>query len=596
MISSAKRKSSINEDGLVWIENHKVFVKDYKGEGIPPTIIPGDDSVLTIDGNVYNHLTIVNSKNIIEIKSKQQMKESVVEVSVSKDELYAYIDFVPGGRQKSIIKDMEPQNSLTIETERKVEPLNNLTQEKIYEKLFKAGIVYGVDESVVKEILKSEKEQKFTVAKGIPPIEGQRAFVEYFFEDGFLKRKVLENKELTIDYKNINEPNYFIENQTIAIKHQSVKGKNGLSVKGGEIFPEVLRDIYMTAGKGIIIENDGTVAKTVIAGIPKRTLRGLNVILEISDALQIDHDIDLSTGNISYSNDIMINGNVNESMNIKSLGSVFVSKDVSFANITVLKDIAIKGNVISSKISSGISCMAGTLLTEILNDMVERLNFMIKLIDDLMNKPAFNVMDLEEKGVGVLIKLLLNLKLKDLPQKVFNLFLNARKENYGIFNDIAFESYDSLKVFLQDCTVIKTKEEVIKIREGLEENIKRCLFEIKESVITINYALNSEISSDGNVTVIGNGCYNTKIYSKGEVIVRGSFIGGQIFAEKLVQLSQVGSDIGVKSIIETTKQGRIRADKIHEGNIIKIGDRTYHFKETEYSINARLVNNIIVIR
>ena len=584
-----------NEDGVVWIENGKVFVRDPKGNGTPATLIPNDEIILSIDSTVFNHIVIVNSKNDIQIKIQEKIIEPSIKIVLSQDELYAYLDFKPGIIRSLKLKDQEPKNSLIIQTKELNITYNNLEKEKIYKKLSGEGITYGVDENIIESILRAEKEQRFIIAKGDPPIHGRDAYIEYLFDNQPSKWNITDTDFEHVDYRNMFAVNCVKQNDIIAIKHPCQEGRNGLSVKRKDILLQTPKQINIVAGKGIEITEDGTQARANLAGMPNMIVNGKDVILEVSETLQIDHDIDLTTGNISYSNDIIIYGNVSETMEVNSIGSVFIKGNVSFAKISALKNITIQGNVISSKIISGSSHLTGTFLSELKN-IEKMLNLTIQLIDELMRKAVFRLEDIKDKGIGVLVKLLLNLKLKELPQTIFNLFLNAKKGAYGILNDIAFEMFESLKIFLGDCTTLKSLEEIINIKLDIDEKLCKYSSETIRSSVIINYALNSEISSDGSIIVVGNGCYNTKIHSQGEVIINGTFIGGEIYSEKPISLSCVGSNSGVKSLIETSSSSRISVRKMFEGNVIKIGHMSHRFKETEFAIDARLIDSKIIIK
>lgn len=590
------KNNRLNEDGCVWIENQKVYVKDFRGKGLPPTIIPCENITLIIDGNVCNHIVFVNSKNNIEIKINEEIKEPSISVTFSEDELYAYIRFEPGKKRQFRIKDSDPANSLTIQVQEIVkETFNNITRDRVSQELSKAGVVYGIDQKVIDEIIKADKEKIFTVAKGDMPITGKDAQIEIFFQDGPSKQEPLENEQGVVSYRNLLVFTSVKVKDVITVKHKIEEGKNGMTVTGKPIIPPAPKDLNLVAGRGVAIEENGLIAIAVVSGIPHKTIKDNDIIIEVSELLQINKDIDLSIGNINYDNDILINGTVKETMEVNSLGNVYINGNVTFAKVNALKNITIRGNVISSRVFSGSIRLYGNLLVD-LKEIDDMLKLMIQLIEELMRKAAFKIEDIKKKGIGVVIKLLLNSKLKDLPGKIFNLFINVNKSHYGILNGIALEVYESLKVFLGDCTTIKTLEELVKIETAVSKSFDYYIVNTDNNIITINYALNSDISSDGSIKIIGNGCYNTKIHSKTEVYVRGNFIGGEIFAGKLVTLFQVGSDVGAKSLIETPSNGRIIANKIYEGNIIKIGDKTYKFKETENYIDARLVDNSIVLR
>jgi len=596
VLDKKNKNMNANEDGMVWIESQKVFVKNNKGTGIPPTIAPGKGITLKVDGIIYNHITIVDSNCNIEIITNNETIEPSFEVSFSEEKLYAYLEFKPGINKSMKIKNHDPQNSLVINLDEIRVPFNNTTRDKVIEVISKSGVVVGIIEKAIDEVIKSTIEQKFLIAQGVESVNSSDAYIEYFFDVGNYKKKNLEDPDDNINYRDMWEINYIEQNSIIAIKHNGIEGKKGIDVKGEDIEPIKPKDIRIISGDGVVIDDTGLLVKTTTSGIPTMVYKGNDIQFNVLRIFKIKHDIDLSIGNIQYPYDISIDGNVNESMKVSSLDNVSIKGNVYFATVTALNDISIKGNTISSKISSGPGSLSGTFLGGDLQDILDGLNIMIMLIEQLKKNAAFMDSDIKREGIGVLVKQILNLKLKDLPQKIFNLFLDAKKDKFGVFNTIAFEIYECLKVFLSDCTVIKSEDEVYKIKEILVENVKRCSPQAIRSSITINSSHNSELCSDGSIRVIGKGCYNTKIFSKKEVIVNGSFVGGEIISERYIKLSKVGTHGGSKSYIQTNANGSIIAEVILEGTVIKIGEKIYEFKKTERSINARLVNDEIVLR
>lgn len=590
----------INEDGLVWIKDQKIHVRNHRGAGVPPTIVPGEDVSLIIDGNLYNHLTIVDSNNQIEIKLNDEVTEPSFKITLSDDELYAFCDFKPGTKVYATIKDQEPRNSLTIKVEKQIEYFNNLTEEQILVALSKSGVAFGVKNDVIADILTANKEKRYIIAEGVAPTQGRSAYIEYLYENNIKKEKLTINEQGKIDYRSISKYNFVKEEDVIAVKHKYTTGQNGLSVTGKEIIPQLPNDVTLTAGNGVELDSERLIARAKISGIPNRTVQGNNVIIEVKDCLVINNDIDLSTGNIDYYNSVIINGNVSENMRVNSFDTITVNGNVSFAKVTALNQIAVNGNVISSKVALGRSSLASIKLYEVLMELYNTLDMLILSIEELMQKPSFRTQDVEKQGIGVLVKLLLNLKYNDFPHKIFELYLRTRKNEYGAFSEIAFDVYDLLKIFLTTYTNIVNIEDIMTLKLGLKSYIDKCDIKRKintnKSGIIIDYALNSEISSDGAVRIEGKGCYNTKIHAKGEVQVKGIFVGGEIFSEKYIKIAEVGTDIGVKSLIETTGSGKIFINKANEGTIIRIGSQSYELNNMEYNISAKLVDGEIVLR
>lgn len=105
--------------------------------------------------------------------------------------------------------------------------------------------------------------------------------------------------------------------------------------------------------------------------------------------------------------------------------------------------------------------------------------------------------------------------------------------------------------------------------------------------VELSYALNSVIHCSGDIIVSGKGCYNCNIYAGGKLTIDGILRGGEVYAQKGIQVKEVGSSFGIKTMMAVPKGETIRMDHVWEGTVIQIGKKTYTFLETQKEICAR---------
>jgi hypothetical protein len=169
---------------------------------------------------------------------------------------------------------------------------------------------------------------------------------------------------------------------------------------------------------------------------------------------------------------------------------------------------------------------------------------------------------------------------------------NAGKE--GVLNqewsELGDRLYKSFIIYHPD--TLKGVDDLKQLIKILEEVYQLSLSTPEPgSSITISYALNSTIYCSGDVTVIGAGCYNTKIHTGGTLRVKGSVRGGEIYAAMGVEISEVGSEGCVPTQIKVPQDQFIKIEKAMEGTLIQIGKRKHKFHKETKQVFARLDEN-----
>lgn len=91
------------------------------------------------------------------------------------------------------------------------------------------------------------------------------------------------------------------------------------------------------------------------AGRPVASTTRNAVRVSIIPELVNDGDVDLSYGNINFNGDVLISGNVEEGMEVKSGGNIRIGGLVSRARIHAAGSIWIRGNILSSVVIAGVT-------------------------------------------------------------------------------------------------------------------------------------------------------------------------------------------------------------------------------------------------
>ncbi len=211
------------------------------------------------------------------------------------------------------------------------------------------GVLVGyINENIEKiaESLKNGIRQMdfIEIAKWTPPQDGTNAIIKW---------KVGPNSECSkkeaaagkIELRNINKIFIVVTDEIICIKYIAVKGIPGNTINGKIINALNGSDYPIKFRSGIFTEefSDKIIYKSSINGHLKFDLNEF----WIEEDLIIDGDIDYSSGNINYINNVIIGGNVLSGFNVQSAKNITIKGLVEDgAQITAEGDIDIHNGII----------------------------------------------------------------------------------------------------------------------------------------------------------------------------------------------------------------------------------------------------------
>ncbi|MFW6381074.1 MAG: DUF342 domain-containing protein, partial [Bacillota bacterium] len=198
-------------------------------------------------------------------------RDAKAEVEVTKDGLKAYLKYIPalGGEDFT------------------VEGLRNFLREE--------GVVYGIDEEKLKDVIETGQPQEhLLIAEGEQSEPGQDAELEYHFQ--LEKDSVGTTRENgSIDFFDLGLINNVEQGEVLVTKHDPQPGQPGKSVTGKEIPPPKPKDVGLPAGKNTEKKDE----KTLVAGIEGQVVREKTKI-KVLPVHEVRGNVDLKTGNIDF--------------------------------------------------------------------------------------------------------------------------------------------------------------------------------------------------------------------------------------------------------------------------------------------------------
>lgn len=593
MIRAKNAKDRLAEpkevDGMLWIIDNKVYVKNELKNGLPPMINPCEGVKLFINDIECKYMTSVSEQDEIKIELSNSEKSAKLDVIVSDDKMIAYIDYYPQCVIKRTVQDHEPANRVDIVVEENISQKIGIKRDAIENALKMAEIVYGFKEDVMQEIIESNNPGKYLIAEGKVAIEATDETVECFFKDDDEKELILEEDETgRIDFKNA----FFYKDtkigDTIAKIHPMQAGIEGMTVIGEVIVTKEPKKVIVVPNASIFIDENNWNVIAKKAGRPTKIIKKNTVMFNIIDRLVVD-DVNLKSGNIRYNGDVEVKGTISEAMEVVSKQNVFVRNNVCFAQIMAGNNVEIKGSMLSSKVYAATGGIFGQDPAPEIYKILVEVEGLIKNLQDITQN------EIEQFGLDSMfekIRYLMNTKSKNMTNIVYGVIRTLKKGNYDIETDRLLTLVKVTRVLLGNYHTI----EDIASLEGITGTLR--LMSASSDVkitgnATFGYVLNSEIHALGNVAILGKGASNSKVDAKGNVTVTGNFRGGEIKSEKSVDVNITGAKLGVKTFITVPEDGVINIRTAYVDTLIKIGNKTHRFFDECKNIKARIKNGVI---
>lgn len=568
-------------NGFIKIEDGKIIVGNPSNGGEFPTLRAIPPVKLFVDGNEVKKETKVSSESAIEWKIEEK---PLFEISISEDKLEAYLTVNRTQRYAWSIKDHPPVLHGVLRTEE--DPsiiLETLSLQDVLSKLENMNIKANLDVAAIQAEILQPSHRKVRIARGKPPVQGHDAQLELYFSESI--ENVFTEIKGVVDFRNhLNIPSVK-RGDVIAKKIPPVEGQAGYDVFGNAILPKPVKDILI-AGKNDVEITPDSVVIAKKAGRPRVTGNKIKYF-DISTSFIIPGNVDLETGNIVFSGDVIVYGDVMDNMIIECLGNIYVAGSVFNSTLTATGSIAVQGNVIGSNLYSG---YFGVLYNRFYHSSKQLLEILEKIIES----EKLLMKEISKKNMQVRYGQVILLIIESKYQQVWGIV----KELLGVIASLQSHNSDKdhlqqiktyLELFLQPTNLIQTitapkLEDFMRILR--EAYMKVALSQERHVQISISQSQNSTLKSNGDILIKKEGIIQCELYSAGNIIFfldnsvcRGSKLeaGDTISAMYVGGLTGVGTSLkaGRKVIVKKMFEGRVTVDRYSVDIFEPIEDKTF---------------------
>lgn len=214
-----------------------------------------------------------------------------------------------------------------------LEMLENALEEK--------HVTYGLDTDLLHEI--PEKDNRYfhlyLVAQGLPPERGQDGHVEELFPR-VIKHELTVDEFDRVDYMSLNFIRNVSKGEPICNIFPPTPGVPGRTVMDRELTAVDGKKANVPMGRNTEISEDGMHLIASMTGHVEFSGRGF----QVKPVLDIDGNVDYSTGNINFLGDVHIHGDVCSGFTVRAVGSITIDGVVESCSIEAGGDlIMVKG-------------------------------------------------------------------------------------------------------------------------------------------------------------------------------------------------------------------------------------------------------------
>lgn len=549
--------------GLASIQNGHIQIQDPQFGG-QPAQIEADESVLVFVNEVpiRGPVEVFSRTSIRVTLPLRTFPRYTLVLTQSPDFMQAWMRIEvhqPGVFYQ--LQDHPPTPHLKIRIQEKIAPLDAFEEirKALLQTLDDAGIVYGIDQQALEQLLKNPEDTPVLVASGDSPVFVLDRFEDYFaFPAPPEGPESLFQKPFTLQYPVLKACK---KGDILVRRIPGVVKQPGKNIRGEVVpAPNIHHPLHIIDGT-VRWKEQGLVAVAATEGIPSFNGREVRIrrcyLIQEPVAGKRGGIIDLK-GSIQIEADVLDQGQVWASQHIEVLGQV------SHAQLEAEESIIIHNNTVKAQISAGGDTAASMRLIP----AVEKLYQVLQQIEHVFLELKRTVPKLAMRPDKLILINLIKTQFPQLLSDAEKLWADLKQ-----LKKLHPRKVMVLKVVLANLLNMEQKEVnagifsdwVLKLGDYLE-NLKS--LDTLSSHVFLTYVQGSKITSQGNIYILGEGCYNSQLQARQHVLITGNpgycregriEVGGNLIVREL------GSPNASRLLVQLTPHGRVYAQLVYPG-------------------------------
>lgn len=219
---------------------------------------------------------------------------------------------------------------------------SELTEKMLAEALTAAKVAYGVDAELLKKLpaLPERYFRLFLVARGTPPVNGRDGYVIDLFSRTPV-RTLKEDEAGRVDFAALELFQNAKAGDVICRVIPPSEIRDGVSVLEQPFYAKPGKQAVVPKGRNTELSQDGLNLLAKIDGHVEFTGRNF----QVKNVLEIESNVDYSTGNISSLGDIHIRGDICGGFTVRASGNITVDGVVEAATVEAGGDLVVRKGV-----------------------------------------------------------------------------------------------------------------------------------------------------------------------------------------------------------------------------------------------------------
>ncbi len=576
--------------GTAGVEGGRLTVVDPEDGGEPARLIPTRLVSLTVNGTLVSAPVRVTSRDVVSVVPAVPEDAWRFRVDVAKDAMTVSLRVNPRPGHAYRLADAPPAPTLILKVERAEGEPDPVTVEEVVQHVRAQGVVAALDEEAIASALEAPTGEPVVIAAGTPPTDGQPGRVEALFaqEPQIVGPQILADGRA--DYRTTRQIPSVEVGTTIAVVHEPVMGVDGTDVLGRTVPAKVPRRARVVVGSGALLSEDDKKVFAAIAGRPLYQGRPEHLTVKVIALHFHDGDVDLASGNIQFKGDVVVTGSVQEQMRVSAEGSVKILGGVSRATVEAGQTVEIGGIAANSRIVGGGALGVYTRLQPIVEDLVQQLERLRATVEFLLAHPSFRRIDIEQVGVGRLVRLLLDGNLRGLPKLVLE-FVNCIREVTEIVDPEVADLTRRLATAFSgpDLPKLRTVADLAElVAAARRAQFVLEVVGLEVARVRVGGAMHSVIACSGSVEVGPKGTYFSEVTANGSVRVQGRIAGGAVYGRTGITAAEAGTPMGAQTELRTGPEASIEVREIHPGVVLRVGSAARRLDVDLRGLRARL--------
>jgi len=578
--------SENKNNGVIKVKSGVIVVTDAKDDGQPAVILSSKAVKLIVDGEEVKSRREVYESSIIEYILEESQAKRKIDITLSQDKFEAYISITYTPQYIYGIEDKEESSELLLESvlKEKIFP-EPYSIKEITEELSSQGIIYGIVKEALEECRNENGVKNLLIAKGEKTVDEINETLEVKFS---VDKNFFEDGKGNIDFKSIGSIEAVEKGDILVTKHKGEKGKDGIRVTGEICKYIISKKVKMKIGSGCSLKDEDT----IIASITGKPCIKNNTFY-VYPVHEMNHDVDIKSGNIKFPGDIEINGNVSDGMRVEAGNSLKISGNVERATLVSKGFMSVKGNVISSNLSVG---GEDVFKLKQIKNITSLLAIITDLVENVEQIKKFNLLGYNTSD-GQIIKVLIETKYKLLPGLCLSIITgialdkreNSEQLKLQAENGKVIELIKGKLIGLGPISIKNYGEldEIIDLLMNKKEHITKLLQ--MPANAELSYIQDSNISCSGNIIITGKGSLVSNIKANDKVVFtqENSIIrGGIISTQDEIKCKIVGGEGGILTKLNVGSTGHIYVTIAYENTQFNVGGIEYNLEDRSKGIHA----------